>query len=176
MIKLVITGKTYPFKETLKKTGFHWDGVNKVWYNIYEESQKKKAEVIAAGFEENGLQATFSIAQAPPTVKKYPVKESWIFNLESMHDKLWVIEHDLDEGNMSFPITIAGTEIKDFDDLYNLREEASELEWKAKSGAVTGSQYGRIKEIVGWRVNQRYATCLAAGMNERDAGRCFEDM
>jgi len=176
MIKLTLLGKTYGIKEELKAQGFRWDSTSKAWYKLFNESESDRVERLAEAYKDNGVVGKTELVNAPKETKKYPVKESWIFNLESMHDKLWVIEHDLDEGNMSFPLTIAGTEIKDFDDLYNLREEASELEWRAKSGAVTGSQYGRIKEIVGWRVNQRYARCLAAGMNERDAGRCFEDM
>lgn len=176
MIRLVISGKTYGFREALKKARLSWDPERKVWYNNYDDTEMQKVKEIALGCEENGLKATITTTQGSPKVKKYPVKESWIFNLESMHDKLYVIEYDLEDKKLQFPLTIAGKEIKDFDDLYELRNEAEELEWIAKSGPVTGSQYGRIKEIVGWRVNQRYNTCLAAGMDERDAGRCFEDM
>ena len=109
-------------------------------------------------------------------VKKYWVKGSWIFNLESMHDKLGCIEMDVFEDKLSFPFEIAGTTINDFDDLQALTEECGELEWAAKSGKVTGKQYGRIKAIVEWRVNQRYVTCLNHGMTESDAGQCFEDL
>lgn len=109
-------------------------------------------------------------------VKKYWVKQSWIFNLEAMHDKLFCIQLDLDEGKLLFPIEIAGTEIHDYDDLQDLVTECEELEWTAKSGKVTGKQYGRIKAIVEWRVNQRYVTCLNRGMKESDAGQCFEDL
>ena len=108
--------------------------------------------------------------------RKYFVKQSWIFNLESMHDKLSVIEIDLDEGNLKFPIEVVGKIINNYTDLYDLRDEASELEWIAKSRKVTSKEYGRIKVMVEWRVMQRYATCMASGMAESDAGLCFTDM
>ena len=109
-------------------------------------------------------------------IKKYWVKESWIFNLESMHDKLWVLENDVEEGRLVFPFEVAGKTIESYDDLEDLKEEASTLEWKAKSGRVTGMEYGRIKAIVEWRVMARYNRCLASGMSEREAGKCFGDM
>lgn len=111
------------------------------------------------------------------SVRKYFVKESWIFNLESMQGRLECIEMDLDEGTKTFPFEVANTHIKDYDDLHNLIEECSNLEWAAKSGRVTGREYGRIKEIVNWRVGARYMACLNNGMNEADAGRrCFSDL
>lgn len=109
-------------------------------------------------------------------VKKYWVKQSWIFNLESMQDKLAVMEMDIDDGELSFPLEIAGTTVHDYGELSDLKDECGELEWAAKSGKVTGRQYGRIKAIVAWRVGARYATCLANGMSEADAGQCFKDM
>ena len=109
-------------------------------------------------------------------VRKYWVKGSWIFNLESMHDKLAVIEIDLQEGELQFPLEIAGRTINDWDALFELREEVYNLEWTAKSGKVTGREYGRIKEIVNWRTMVRYSVCMASGMNERDAGQCFADL
>lgn len=108
--------------------------------------------------------------------RKYWVKGGWIFNLESMHDKLYCIIYDIEDGKINLPITVADTVINDVSDVYELIDEAANLEWTAKSGKVTGKEYGRIKQLVSWRVNQRYATCLRAGMNERDAGMCFEDM
>lgn len=109
-------------------------------------------------------------------VRKYFVKHSWIFNLESMGDKLAVIEIDLQEGELQFPLEIAGTKINSWGDLYDLREECGNLEWAAKRGKVTGKEYGRIKQLVNWRVVQRYARCMASGMSERDAGQCFTDL
>ena len=107
--------------------------------------------------------------------RKYWIKQTWIFNLESMHDKLWCIEDDLRDGNLSYPIDIAGKTIYDKHDLSVLREECDELEWIAKHGPVTGYEFGRIKQIVQWRVEARYMACLK-NMSEREAGRCFEDI
>lgn len=109
-------------------------------------------------------------------VRKYRIKQEWIFNLESMHDKLWCIEYDVDEGKLDFPFEVAGTTINDYEDLNNLREECGELEWTAKCGKVTGKEYGRIKQIVEWRVMQRYVRCIQSGMSEKEAGKCFEEV
>lgn len=109
-------------------------------------------------------------------MSKVRIKESWIFNLESMDDKLHCIKYDLEDGKISFPLTIAGTKIKDFDDLNDLICECETLQLIAKSGKVTGKEYGRIKDIVNWRVEQRYFRCLANGMKEKDAGVCFSDL
>jgi len=108
--------------------------------------------------------------------RKYWIKQSWIFNLEAMHDKLYCIGYDLDDGTIKGPIEILGYKIADSSDIYDLLEECEKLEWTAKSGKVTGKEFGRIKEIVSWRVGARYATCIANGMNEAKAGMCFEDM
>ena len=109
-------------------------------------------------------------------VRKYRVKTDWIFNLESMNDKLWCIIYDIEDGKIQLPIEIAGTKINDEDDVYALKEECNELEWIAKSGKVTGKEYGRIKQIVEWRVMARYCRCLESGMSEKDAGMCFSDL
>lgn len=109
-------------------------------------------------------------------VRKYWIKQSWIFNLESMQDKLACIGYDIEDGKLQFPLEIIGRQIKDFDELDAFREECGELEWRAKSGKVTGKEFGRIKAIVNWRVNVRYAVCLAHGMSEAEAGRCFAEM
>lgn len=109
-------------------------------------------------------------------IKTYFVKSGWIFNLEAMHDKLWCILYDLQDGVLKYPIRLAGTECKDDGDVYALIEEAESLEWIAKSRKVTGKEYGRIKQMVTWRVEQRYLACMASGMKEADAGRCFEDL
>ena len=108
--------------------------------------------------------------------KKYFVKGSWIFNLEAMHDKLWCLIYDAREGKLQFPVVIADRKCNSEDDIYDVLDEASRLECAAKSGRVTGKQYGRIKAIVEWRVGVRYTTCMAAGMSEREAGMCFADM
>jgi len=108
--------------------------------------------------------------------RKYWIKQSWIFNIESMQDRLMCIEYDIEEGKLQFPLEICGRQINDYDDLQQLREDAERLEWTAKSGKVTGKEFGEIKEMVIWRVNQRYARCIASGMDENRAGMCFEDM
>lgn len=108
--------------------------------------------------------------------RKYFIKQGWIFNLEAMHDKLWCIIYDIQDGKIGLPVEIVGKTINDEDDVQELLEECSELESKAKRGKVTSNEYGRIKEIVTWRVEQRYMTCLANGMSEKDAGGCFEDI
>ncbi|MBR6476359.1 MAG: hypothetical protein IKS98_13085 [Lachnospiraceae bacterium] len=110
-------------------------------------------------------------------VKRYHIKEGWIFNLEAMHDKLWCIGNDLDEGVLKGPVEILGVkDIKGSSDIQVLIDEAHELESAAKGRGLTGEQYRRVKEMVEWRVMQRYATCLASGMDESMAGGCFEDM
>lgn len=108
--------------------------------------------------------------------RKYRIKESWRFNLESMNDKLWCLEYDYQDGELQLPIEVAGTIINDEDDFASLREECQDLLDAARYRKVTGKEFGRIKEIVEWRVNARYMRCMAAGMSERDAGKCFEDI
>ena len=109
-------------------------------------------------------------------VPKYRVKTDWIFNLESMSTRVWCLIYDVEEGKLEFPFEVAGRIMKDEDDLYALKDEAFELEWIAKTRKVTGKEYGRIKEIVEWRVMSRYLTCLENGMKESEAGLCFQDM
>jgi len=109
-------------------------------------------------------------------IRKYFVKQSWIFNLESMHDHLWCIIYDWEDGKVNFPIEIAGKTINDVDEIQELLDECCELEWAAKCRKVTGKEYGRIKAIVEYRVMARYVRCLNSGMEERFAGECFADM
>ena len=108
-------------------------------------------------------------------MRKYRVKKEWIFNLESMQDKLACIEMDIEEGKLDFPLTITGLIIEDWDDFEYLKDECADLEYKSWY-KVTSSEYGRIKEIVEWRVQQRYNRCIASGMSEKDAGMCFQDL
>ena len=93
-----------------------------------------------------------------------------------MHDKLWTLENDIDEGRLQFPFTIANKEIKNWDDFESLRNECYDMEYIAKSRKVTSREYDRIRSIVAWRVETRYAVCMAAGMSESEAGKCFADM
>lgn len=107
--------------------------------------------------------------------KKYRIKEGWIFNLESMNDKLWNVIYDIRDGKIKLPIEICGKQINYEDDVQKLMEEAETLEWAAKSGPVSSKEHGRVEELVNWRVTQRYIKCLEV-MEERDAGRCFDDL
>lgn len=168
---LTLSGNTYGIKETLKGLKFRWDSFSKAWKATLET--KEEAEELAQRWVKEGVYGTIE----QKVEKRYMVKESWIFNLESMHDKVWCLREDVREGHINLPFTVAGKTINNEDDLSDLMDEAATLEWKAKSSkGVTGKEYGRIKEIVAWRVEARYARCMASGMNEADAGKCFEDM
>lgn len=107
--------------------------------------------------------------------KRYRIKDSWIFNLESMNDKLMNLFYDAQDGKVQFPVKIAGKTAHNEDDIRAIMNEAAELEIAAKSGKVTGKQYGRISEMVEWRITVRYNACLAAGMSIREAELCFAD-
>lgn len=108
--------------------------------------------------------------------RKYFVKSSWIFNLESMSDHVHCIIYDAEDGKFEFPIEVAGKMMKSIEDLEDLLEECHKLEWIAKSRKVTGKEYGRIKAIVNYRVYARYARCIASGVDESRAGACFADI
>ena len=108
--------------------------------------------------------------------RKYFIKQSWIFNLESMHDFIWCIIYDVEEHKLDFPMVVTGKTIKDISQLYDLMDECSNLEWIAKSRKVTSKEYGRIKQIVEFRVNQRYLRCISNGMSDYEAGICFHDI
>lgn len=174
MFKLLVEGNTFEHKENLKKDKFRWDPAKSNWSKTSEDAELMKA--LAREYSEQGLQTTLTAFGNDRNERKYFVKESWIFNLESMHDKLWVLENDIDEGRLQFPFTIANKEIKNWDDFESLRNECYEMEHIAKSRKVTSREYGRIRSIVAWRVETRYAVCMAAGMSESEAGKCFEDM
>jgi len=173
---LTLSGNTFSIKDELKAAGFRWNAMVKAWAKSFDN--KQDAVVTGGKFSKNGVNGTIKETKTEAgKEKRYMVKEDWIFNLESMHDKLFCIELDLREGRLQFPFEVAGKTINDYDDLDELANEAAELEYKAKSNrGVTGKEYGRIKAIVSWRVMQRYARCMASGMDEKDAARCFEDM
>lgn len=175
MMRLTLTGNTYGIREALKGLGFRWTPAIKGWIGIFSDDE---AEELSTRWHSEGVYATkVALPKTSGEVKRYPVKESYIFNLESMHDKIYCLIYDVQDHKIALPFEVAGKTIKSEDDLYDLMDEASALECKAKSSrGVTGKEYGRIKEIVAWRVNARYNTCMAAGMSEAEAGRCFEDM
>ena len=83
------------------------------------------------------------------------IKEEWIFNLESMHDKLWCLIYDFENEKLQFPITVANTVCNDIEDIEALIEECENLEWLAKSCKVCDDDFKRIAEIVGWRIAVR---------------------
>lgn len=173
MITLTLTGKTYGIKEELKADGFRWNAKAKAWAKDYDDSEQENVTRLADAWLDNGVVGTVS----KKVEKRYRVKQSWIFNLESIQDKAFCLMYDIQENKLELPITVAKKTINDIDDLYELIDEASELcieSWSSKG--VTGKEYGRIRELVSWRVEQRYATCLASGMDESRAGLCFEDL
>ncbi len=175
MKRLSIKGDTYKHKDVLKSDGFRWNGTHCVWSKVFKDSK----ELVSYQNKYNALGFKIFIDDVdvdPDNERKYHVKESWIFNLESMHDKLWCISYDIRDGKVELPMTIAGTTINNEDDLWSLKDELYWLEDIAKSRKVTGKEYGRIKQIVEWRVQVRYNVCMASGMSERDAGRCMEDL
>ena len=184
MIKVIVAGNTYSIRYALKEYGFRWNPNTKAWFKTFNDSDKEDAEALvkkvkAVQYENKSLWTGLTVktehVEGKAQEKKYMVKESWIFNLESMHDKAFCLIYDMQEGKITAPFTVAGKTINSEDDLYALIDEADTLRWKASRG-VNGKDYGRIKEIVEWRVGARYARCLANGMSEAEAGKCFEDM
>lgn len=177
MKRLTLSGNTFSIKEQLKAEGFKWNPTQKAWYKDCKDAGEATDLMIA--YEKDGVSGMISEIKASTVSrpKHYMVKESWIFNLEAMHDKVWCLIYDVQDGNIKTPFEVAGKTINDESDLHDILDEASTLESKAKSNrGVTGEEYGRIKQIVAWRVEQRYAACMANGMDEAEAGRCFEDM
>lgn len=175
MKRVIITGKTYQLRESLRKDGFRWNPDKKQWYQDFKDGDT--ISHILESYKGSGIYTEVkSIDDSRKPERKYWIKEGWIFNLEAMHDKLACIGFDIEEGKLQFPLEIANRKIKNWDDLDKLIEEALNLESIAKSRKVTGKEFGRIKEMVNWRVEQRYMTCLASGMEESDAAGCFEDL
>ena len=173
MTELRLTGNTYGIKDELKADGFRWNPTAKAWAKTFED--KAYATQLASAWESEGVYGEV-VEKADPNQRKYFVKESWLFNLESMHDKVWCLVYDIREKNIEVPFEVAGRKITDEEGLFMLMDEADTLCGEARRGAVSGKVYGRIREIVNWRVNARYATCMASGMDEAMAGQCFDDM
>lgn len=174
MKQLILTGNTYSIRESLKKDGFRWNPTRKAWTRSFEDNDELLLK-LADAYEENGVHTQVKTL-SDPNERKYMIKESWIFNLESMHDKVHCLSYDIRDKKIELPFTVAGKVINDESDLWELLDEASTLEYAAKTRKVTGKEYGRIKAIVSWRVEARYCACMAAGMEEAQAGQCFEDM
>lgn len=168
-----LTGNTFSIKGELKECGFRWNANKRVWYKVIEDDEER-AYSLAEAYTANGVYGEVHL-KTDKDERKYFIKESWLFNLESMHDRIWCLIYDMRENKIALPFEVAGKTINNEHDLFSLMDEAEELQFKAH-GKVTGKEYARIKEIVSWRVIARYAACMAAGMDEADAGRCFEDM
>ena len=109
-------------------------------------------------------------------IYKYYVKQDWIFNLESCHDKFFCLMEDMREGKFKGPLQIDSYKIEEPSQFYQLIDLVDELCWAAKCRKVSSREYGQIREFVHWRINVRYNTCLTAGMSEQEAGRCFEEI
>lgn len=176
MLEIRLEGNTYSIKDELKAEGYRWNPQLKAWTKRLEDSERERANSLAEAYEANGVYGCVK-QLADPNERKYMVKEDWIFNLESMHDKLFVIEQDVREGKLQLgTFEIAGKAINSYEDLDDLADEAAKLCWIAKSRKVTGKEYGRIRKIITWRVMARYAACMASGMDERKAATCFEEL
>jgi len=172
MIRLTITGNTFNIKEQLKADGFRWNPNNKSWGKVFDTQDA--ADDATKRHTHAGVTITASEA-TDPNERKYMIKESWLFNLESMHDKAWCLIYDIRENKIVCPFEVAGKTINGEADMFDLMNEIDDLTGAARR-RVTGKEYGRIREVVAWRVNARYAACMANGMDEADAGKCFEDM
>lgn len=103
-------------------------------------------------------------------------KESWIFNLTAAYEKLRELEYRADDGEIQFPITVADTVLSSSSDLYNMRIECENLLTAAHTRPVTAEEYKRISQLVHWRAEQRYFTCLANSLAEEEAGQEFAEL
>ncbi len=105
-------------------------------------------------------------------VEKYYVKHNYRFNMDSMRTHVMNLINDIRDGKFE-TVELMG-ETMDEDRLEAFREELEDLMAKAYY-PVCGKDYGRIKAISDGRNMIRYATCMAQGMGESDAGSCFFD-
>lgn len=96
-------------------------------------------------------------------VKYYPVSERILFGLESMIDKC------------SFWLTCERENFttEQLDEIDSLRDECYRLYGKARSGWLSGKDYGKAKEITVKREAIRYSVCINAGMDEKKASMAF---
>ena len=105
-------------------------------------------------------------------VKKYYVKQNYLFNLDSMRVHVMNLVDDIRDGKFE-TVELMGETMDEYR-LEEFKEEIEGLMWKAWY-PVCGKDYGRIKSISDERNRIRYATCIANGMSESDAGSCFFD-
>ena len=104
-------------------------------------------------------------------VKKYYVKLNYRFNMDSMRVHVLNLIDDIRDGKFE-TVELMGETMDEYR-LEAFREELEDL--MAKAYPVCGKDYGRIKAISDERNMIRYATCMAQGMDESDAGSCFFD-
>ena len=104
--------------------------------------------------------------------KKYFVKHSYRFNLDSMRIHVMNIIDDIRDGKYETAELMG--EKMDEDRLIEFKDEIEDLMMKAY-GPVCSKDYGRIKAISDERNMIRYATCMSKGMSERDASLAFFD-
>lgn len=104
--------------------------------------------------------------------KKYFVKMNYRFNLDSMRIHVMNLIDDVRDGKFA-TVELMG-EMMDENRLIEFQDEIEDLMSKMYH-PVCGKDYGRIKAISDERNMIRYATCIAKGMNESDAGSCFFD-
>lgn len=105
-------------------------------------------------------------------VKKYYVKLNYRFNMDSMLTHVMNLIDDIRDGKFE-TVELMGETMDEYR-LEAFREELEDLMAKAYY-PVCGKDYGRIKAISDERNMIRYATCMAQGMDESDAGSCFFD-
>ena len=105
-------------------------------------------------------------------VKKYYVKLNYRFNMDSMLVHVLNLIDDIRDGKFE-TVELMGETMDEYR-LEAFREELEDLMAKAYY-PVCGKDYGRIKAISDERNMIRYATCMAQGMDESDAGSCFFD-
>ena len=104
--------------------------------------------------------------------KMYRINSRMSFNISSMVTHVWCLSYDFHDGKIKEPVECCGRILTCEDDCIDLVHDLEELPCHV-GDFVTGKQYGWIKAITEERCMIRYATCINAGMSERDAGYAF---
>jgi len=91
-------------------------------------------------------------------VKYYPVSNSMKFNLEACHDKLSLMMWEAERKG----------DFKLAEELENRRNEADRLAW---NDWLSGKDYGKAKELVAWRIEQRIQANIEGG-NVKNLAYC----
>jgi hypothetical protein len=84
-------------------------------------------------------------------VKYYPVSQNMQFNLEACHDKLSLMMWEA-ERNGDWKLA---------EEIEARRDEADRLAWNG--GWLSGKDYGKAKELVAWRIEQRIQANIEGG-------------